>query len=536
MRTAIVFILTAVTSPALAQIELNRFFPPAATIGESVKIEAEGKFSTWPPTIVCDRDDVGVTANEESGSLNVQVKDDALPGVTWIRMHDSASATSLVPLLIEREPITTETEPNNRLDESNQSPLPALIAGRLEKSGDVDSYSVRLTAGQTLVASVRANQLLSAPMDAVLQLVDSRGNVLAQSDDVRGLDPQIVFSSDADFEGHVRVFAFPETPNSTIGFTGNASFVYLLRLTTDAIIDHTIPLLITDDAKDTAQPFGWNFPAKRSSLRWSGTLPPVSSFAEASGWQWHDQAPAVAESVLDSDTTEVARCDRLPIVFSGHLQLPGETDRIQFPVQSGQRYRASVHSRRFGFEVDSVLKLIDSDSGEQLGQNDDQSRNEFDAALEFRSDADRVVELQISDLVDNHGMRTAYSVLIEALNPQVALSVSEDHFTLKPESPAKITVSIDRANGYDSKIRLVAEGLPDGVQCDSVISEPKGDTAKSVQLTIDCNAGVTYQGNFRIVGYPLNAEDQPAGDPILATFTVSKLFQRSNPWMTVAAE
>ncbi|MDG2222369.1 MAG: serine protease [Rubripirellula sp.] len=517
----------------LAQIQLDRFFPPAVQIGQVSVVKVEGKFPNWPATIVCENAGLKIAAGEDSGVLEITVPDETPPGIAWIRVHDEQSASDLLPLFIEREPVQAESEPNNRLAESNQADLPALIAGRLEKSGDLDSYSVELKAGQTLLASLRANQILASPMDSILQLVDPRGNVVAQSDDVRGLDPQFVYQAKSDATFHVRVFAFPETPTGTIGFAGNPSYTYLLRLTTEPFLDHVLPLLIAEDFTQKSLTTGWGLPSKPSTIQWSGKNPVISSLGEASGWHWHDRAPANAVSYLESEEQDVVIASGLPVVFSGRLSQAGETDRLRFSVKSGQRYRASVYARRFGFELDSVLRLIDPTSGKELGRNDDLARNEYDAVLEYKAASDGEVELQISDLVDNHGARAVYSVLVQPITPKIELTVAAGRFPLTADKPAEIAVSVKRTGGDTSNVRLVPRGLPNGVSGLEVVSKAKGDSAKSVKLTLSCEAGIAVQGEFQIVGQRLDQDDKPVGEPILATYQLAKLFARSGIWLSV---
>ena len=186
--------LALLPSIASAQVQLDRFYPPVVHIGGETVVNAEGKFPTWPVEIVSDRDDVKIVVGKDSGQLTVNVSTDVSPGVVWIRMLDSASASKLVPLLIESIAATSEVEPNNKIIEATPVELAAVVYGKLAKSNDLDTYRVKLKRGHTFVASAVAHRLLRSPMDAVMQLVDGRGNVIVQADDDRGLDPQLVLS------------------------------------------------------------------------------------------------------------------------------------------------------------------------------------------------------------------------------------------------------------------------------------------------------------------------------------------------------
>ncbi len=267
-----VMIGMTVASIAKAQVNVDRLYPPAVKTGESTIVTAEGKFPVWPAEVVCDRDDVTFVAQKDAGKWSVQVSPDARPGVAWVRFFDPKAASDLLPILVSRVPVHTESEPNDRRSQAGAVELPVNITGKLGKGGDSDAYRVLLGQGDRLLACVTANEVLAAPMDAVLQVTDLSGNVLAQTDDVRGLDPQILYQADRDGDVIVRVFAFPETPNSTIGFGGSPAFVYALELTKGAFLDHVAAVDLG------VIPFGYGIegtPMVHVS-RSSGSLPSVA--------------------------------------------------------------------------------------------------------------------------------------------------------------------------------------------------------------------------------------------------------------------
>ena len=523
---------------ASAQVQLDRFFPPAVGIGGEAVVKAEGKFPSWPVAIDVDRDDVSVEVSEDSGSLKVVVNGDATPGVAWIRMRDADSASSLVPLLIEPLVVTEEVEPNDKIDEAMKVELPCILAGRLAKSGDVDVYRFSVRSGQTITLSVLANQLLQSPMDAVAQLVDESGNVLLQIDDRRGLDPQIVYRVQQDRTLCLRLFAFPETPNSTIGYAGAASFVYLVRLTNEAFVDHILPLSEPNDDEVSGMD-GWNLAedAKVQVAPATGFSPRVAFVPGALGWQWQLSRPDEAKHQFESDDEEVVpSVDKLPVFFSGRLKRSGEVDRLRFPVKKGTRYRIAVDSRRFGFLLDSVLRLVNPDDGSELARNDDESRNQFDAALEYSAKADGVIELQISDLVDGYGMRHAYTTLIQEAPRNVAMTVAADHFALAAGASVEIPVVISRRGGFGSKLLVKADRLPPEVTCEPVESDGKGDTAKNVTLKLIAKEGVaSSQGAFRITAQTMDDADGLSDELFYATYPLRDLVNLDEFWLSVSA-
>ena len=523
--------------PLAAQAQLDRLYPPVVAIGHEAIIRAEGKFAQWPVQIDHGREGLTVTPAEKSGELRVVVAPGTPPGVVWIRCFDDQSASGLVPLLIAPVAVTAESEPNNAAAEAPKVELPAVFAGRLEKRGDVDAFRVVAQAGQTLVASVIAHRPLGSPMDAVLQIADADGNVLAQSDDQRGLDPQIVYTATGDGELWIRVFAFPETPTSTIGFAGEASYVYAIRATTGPFVDHVLPLIAAEDTAAAEEAFGWNLPPKLQLSHAAATerAPRTVYWPSSLGWQWQFAPPAAeATFIMEPEQGTDASAPALPAVFSGHISQAGEVDAVKFPVVSGKAYRAEVRSRVGGFPLDSVLRVVDLASGDEVARNDDGSRSDYDAAVEFTAKKDGDLALQISDLVDAAGPRHAYSVWIAQATPDAALTVAADRFLLPAGGEVEIAVNVDRQRGFAQPLRVDAVDLPAGVTAETVTSEPKGDSAKAVKLKLQAAEAVRFQGTFGITATALDAKGEPTDLTRTATFGLTDGVRTAGLWLTVA--
>ncbi|HBV66677.1 MAG TPA: serine protease [Rhodopirellula sp.] len=526
-----------------AQIQLDRFFPPAVGVGQSVELKVEGKFPNWPIELVTDCGNVSVQSAEKSGQVLVEVNELATPGVVWVRGLDETSASALVPLLIEPLVPVAEVEPNETLENATQVEMPGIVTGRLSKSGEVDTFRVGVKEGETLVVSVIANQLLQSPMDAVLQLVDPDGHVLAQADDQRGLDPQLVYEVKRDQTLWVRLFAFPETPNSTIGFAGAATFVYELRVTTGAFVDHVLPLnqqslAGAGEATVGVVAQGWNLPDSAAGKY--GTTNQFGGrsifWPDALGWQYQTAQVARGDEFFES--AEPVVMEKTPCSYSGRIAVAGEIDRVHLAVKKGKKYRVAVHARRSGMILDSVLRVVDLKDGKELGRNDDLSRGKYDSRVDFTAKDDERVEVQISDLVDGFGMRHAYTVVVAVVEPSLEVTVAEDHFAVKAGESLEIPVTISRRDGYDAKLQISAVGLPKGMTAEAVVSEPKGDSSKAVKLKITAAAGISHQGTMQIQVIEMKADD--AGDdveerePFYAKHELARILGIDEFWLSVA--
>ncbi len=206
---------------------LKRLLPAGAGLNQTVEVSALGDAPKWPVQVWSDDEHVKWEPQSDKGKFKVIVDGQARLGVHHVRFSDEDNATDAMRFLIGPIEEKTETEPNDDASEAFKvSALPVVINGVLEKRGAVDTFEIELDEGQTLVASVEANSNLRSPVDATVQILSSKGTVLAQNLDKFGLDPAIEFLSPRKDRFLVRVFGFPETRTA--------------RLATQAVITSSI--------------------------------------------------------------------------------------------------------------------------------------------------------------------------------------------------------------------------------------------------------------------------------------------------------
>ncbi|HBJ36113.1 MAG TPA: serine protease [Planctomycetaceae bacterium] len=537
---------------AFGDVKVDRLFPPAITVGASTVVTSEGKFDAWPAQVWCDRDDVTVTAEKDSGKWNITIAADAVPGIAWLRFYDDTSASSLMPLLVESVPIVAEVEPNNDPEKATRIDLPTACFGKLEKGGEVDCFIFSATAGQTVVASVMANRLLSSPMDAVLQLVDRRGNVLAQNDDARGIDPQIVFPVPKDGEYVLRLFAFPLVPNSTIGFAGGADFVYRIAVTAGPMLDYSLPLVeaATGHGEDDVPSLvGWNLPENVALKKVPSTdvSPTLVLAAGAVGWS---SRPVVSQLVnpeiidltrlaTSSQTDEATALQRLPALVSGQVERAGQVLKLRAAVPPGKKHRATIYSQSSNLKLDSVITVIDLESGKQLARNDDASSTVRDASIDFTASTkaeQATVEIQVSDLVGGFGSGRGFTMAIYQVEPSISIAVDAGEFKVAAGESLEIAVKIARADGFDQPVSIQAVDLPSGVTATEVVSEPKGDSSKEVKLKFEAAKVDTVSmrhASIRIVAVSTMPTDADKTELATASYQSKPGFKSSKLWITL---
>ena len=160
---------------------IKHLFPPGAQRGSKVEIKATGDFSTWPIKTWTSDPGLSVECKDDKGKLQVTVSADTKPGVYLVRAYNDEGASRPVPFIVGNLAEVIEKSENDSPHQGESLPAVVTVNGRLEKRDDVDVYAVELEQGQTVVASMLANEVLASPMDAVLQMLNADGIVLAQN-------------------------------------------------------------------------------------------------------------------------------------------------------------------------------------------------------------------------------------------------------------------------------------------------------------------------------------------------------------------
>lgn len=149
-------------------------------------------------------------------SMRVSVAPDAPLGSRDARVTvDGGLTTNARQFAVGYLPETTETEPNNADDESNDVTAPVTINGKIGEPGDVDRFTFAAEAGQRLAIEVNAGRL-GSQLDGLLTLtrapvepaapeegMDTQtseaeaewdAGPLAVNDDALGADPRIEYT------------------------------------------------------------------------------------------------------------------------------------------------------------------------------------------------------------------------------------------------------------------------------------------------------------------------------------------------------
>jgi Bacterial pre-peptidase C-terminal domain len=465
--------------------ELRRLFPAGIQRGQSIEVRALGNAPTWPVQVWSESSDIVWEPQAEKGVFRVTATPTSRLGLHRVRFFDADGATSVLKFMVGSILEANEVEPNDETKNASVNAAASILwNGVLEKRGDVDVFAFDAKAGQTIVASLVGQQQLRSPMDACLQVLSSRGNVLAENHDAIGLDPMLAFTVPKDGQYFIRTFAFPEAPDSSIGYSGGDNYVYRLTLTTQGFIRGARPLSISQQQPTPIELLGWNMGDSMRAL----TIPPPSNLLPTQwtldGFANYIELPVSTNPVVAETRSPENNSQSIPIPCSvtGCVSSEKEIDRYRFNAPKDTRLSIRAASRTLGFPTDVVLRVLDA-AGTQLARDDD-SNGGIDASLIWQSPADADYQLEISDLYGYGGFDYLYRVELETPVPEVKLRVETDSFKGAVNAAIEVPVSIDRLHGFSSPLKVSVSGLPPTAKCEPVTSAADGDTSKAVKLLI----------------------------------------------------
>lgn len=479
---------------------LDHLFPIAVQAGTTNSVTAIGKFEPWPPKVWVDAPGIVFKPETNNGKFSVEIATNAPVGPHLIRAFNEQGSSGPRFLIVTSDPQLAETEPNDDFKKPQLvGHLPASLNGRLEKSGDVDSFGVELAAGQTLMASVEAFTLAS-PVDAVLRVVDARGVQMAFNHDGSTLDPFLAWTAKSAGSYVVQVFGFAYPAESDVKFTGNNKCVYRLQLSRGPCLRHTLPLGVQRGTQTSLRLAGWNMGpqdevtfngsdlttnATQATLRLPGfdnslTLP------IGDGPELMEQEPSEAGS-------ETPRLD-VPSAITGCIEKTGDEDRFSFAAAKDEKFLLEVQSASLGFPLDAWLK-VENAEGKELAKSDDSAG--ADPKLEWTATEDGVFVAAIGNVLHRGGADFLYRLSVLRAVPSVKVNASETAFAIAPGKTNDLKITVKRLHGFKAKLTISATGLPDGLTLEPAeVPEKGGDVSLKLAASADAKP---FSGPIQIV-------------------------------------
>ncbi len=482
--------------------KVSKAFPSGGPLGRKTSATLSGTFPKWPLQVWCSDPSVSIAFGTKSGEVSVEVSSKAEPGIRWFRLYSDQGATALIPWMVGNLDEVNEAEPNDEVTQPQSiGSLPTVVNGVLEKTGDVDTFAVELKRGECLTAMVQANEGLKFPLDAGLQVMGPTGAMLAQNLDHYGLDPFLSYQATRDGVYRVRVFGFPETPDSSIQFAGKENYVYRLTLTKGPYLVSAMPLATRSHDVTIVRGTGVSFPP---TLEKSFEVPEVENKSNYR-MLWFEgvagmvRLPTVeAPLVLDASDNDrnAPQVVSPPVCISGTFEKPKDIDAYRMQVEKDSRWSIRLESRKIGSASDPLLEITDA-SGASIATADD-AKDQADPSLEWKCPKTGDYVVSVRDLYGAGGDHFFYRLLIEPDAPRWKLTTPKELIQGTAGEEWKLEVSVQRLAGFDQDLSIELKGLPPEASCDSVVSSGKGDTAK--QVVLKGKVPQAFQGPVSLTG------------------------------------
>ena len=481
---ALAVLVSAAAGVAAEAPTLTHLYPVAGKQGSTCAVTFAGKFDPWPPSVWVDTAGITCVPTPITGIFNVEIAPDAAPGPHLVRVINEQGASAPRFFIVSRDAELRDTEPNDLFSSpQNVAALPATINGRLDKSGDVDSFAVTLKRGETLVARVEAFMLGSA-FDGMLRLIGTDGTPLAFNHDGRTLDPFLAWEAPRDGVFIVQVMGFAFPPSSDVRLTGGENCVYRLHLTAGPFVRHTVPLAAQRGQKTTLQLVGWNLSA--SAIEFDAAQGGVAPDVELPGVLMAaplriSDAPELLESE-PAGTGPAAQLITVPSAVTACIQQPKDEDRFAFTAVKERIYEFKVTSYPCGSPLDAWLAIEGAD-GKELARNDDVG-NSPDPQLMWTAPSDGTFTVAIGDVTHRGGAGFVYRLAIGEAVPSFEATTAAHSLAIAPGKTAELKVAIKRTHGFAAKLQLAAQNLPAGVSAEAVEISEKA-TEATLKLVAD---------------------------------------------------
>ncbi|GAF96827.1 unnamed protein product, partial [marine sediment metagenome] len=187
----------------------------------------------------------------------------------------------------------------------------------------------------------------------------------------------------------------------------------------------------------------------------------------------------------------------MPTTITGRIEQAGDVDAFSFEGKKGHPLVLRLESRSLGYPLDAVLEVTDAE-GKSLARVDDMG-NSRDPLVAFSPPADGSFRMLVSDLNRQGSSRHVYRLRATPAEPSYEVTANNHAYTVSPDKPVEITLSIGRQHGFGEEIAFSVNGLPEFVTAAPATSAAKGESAATVKLSLKSSGG-SFSGPIRIQG------------------------------------
>jgi len=377
----------------------------------------------------------------------IRISANAPLGLRYWQLATAQGATPIMKFVVGDLPEIVEQE-----IEGDPIPvdvmLPVTINGRIFPRANVDAWAFSAQKGQSISCDVEARRL-GSPLDARLEILDSEGKRLAESEPQVGGDPRLRFTAPQSGKYQVRIHDF--------GFQGSQAHVYRLTLTAGPHVDRIFPLGGKRGARVEFEVAGQSLPHR--------VVLPLPT--DEQPWAY-GRIGKSNPFLLDVDRLEEFQGTgsevSVPAVCNGRLLKAGQVDDWKIALKKGEGLKAELRAARLGSPLDGILSVIDA-AGREMQRTETPVPALGDPLLQFTAPATGTYAVRVRDRFHSRGGPAyAYRLrLTRAAEPDFRLHLPTSVLNLPRGGKGQIQVAIERQGNLQEPVTLAVDGLPRGV-------------------------------------------------------------------------
>ena len=409
---------------------------------------------------------------------------DVPAGIVKWQAANANGATAVGSFVVNHT--VTVIEDASRTEPQQLEALPVCVSGQIKHIKEVDQYRFTATKSGPVTCSTIAREF-GLQLNAVVEIRDKAGLIVAEAADTAGIDTALTFSAKAGESYTAGIY--------DLDFRGNRGFVYQLTITPGPRVVAAIPSVGRRGETRNVELVGYGIETGQSKLESAirEVTFPGDEKAAAFPYQLkteHGDCPPFLLQVSDQPQfDETVSQLTLPGGVTGVLGERFAEDRYQITGMKGDMWAIEVSSERIGSQIDAVLAIFDA-AGKELARNDDLVGS-TDAAIEFKVPADGDYQISVTDVSSNGGNRAA-TYHLSVRQAQADFSLSTPEFLNAPiGGKASLSVKVTRSGGFQDPIDITISGLPPGVTVPENLQVAAKQKALKVELTVAADAATS---------------------------------------------
>lgn len=519
----------AVTSGATFAADplIQRLVPKGAQRGTEVIVEFQGqRLDDDPQGVLLYQPGIEVLSVEKvdgrKAKATLRIADDCPLGRHPVRLRTASGHSNLLTLHIGTLAETNEKEPNNSLAEATELATGSVVSGTIT-DGDADCFAVKLAEGERLSVEVEGLRLGRTEFDSLVQIYDTDGKQLAESDDTKPTyhDPALSFIAPA--AGKYTVLL----RESSLRGNGNCEYrlhvgsfprpltVYPAAATSGEETD----LTYRGDAKG-------DFTAKQTFQ--------AAAADERTAWPADDQGTSpsplpvwVTEhtaslEVEPNNSAAEATTVTLPTVCTGTLSEPGDRDHFKFAAKKNETWDIRIRARTLRSPIDSLIRVRDA-KGKSLAGNDD-DRGKPDSYIRFKAPADGEYVLEVDEHLKRGGPFYVYTAEIRKPEPRVQLTFDQlrrfrSTLVDVPQGNRAAILITARMENFADPLDVKIEGLPAGM----TVNTPKlSNVYRRIPVVFEAQSDAALAGGL----LKIDSSREKPEQPLISKFSQQTSFVR----------